>query len=121
MAGDSSSPTSGNSDGRPAASCKDRLRVLGDLPNRDTRRHTRAIATTTIKVPTELRDRISASARSRATTAAGLLTGLLDEHERAERFAAVKAVYARLSPDDDYWAETPAWEALDAPWTSDHG
>jgi hypothetical protein len=77
------------------------------------------MAMTTIKVPTELRDRIRASARSRGTTAAGLLTELLDEHERAERFAAVKAAYVRLSPDDDYWAETRAWEALEAPWPSD--
>lgn len=77
------------------------------------------MATTTIKVPTELRDRISASARSRGTSAAGLLAELLDEHERTERFAAVKAAYARLSLDDDYWAETRAWEAREAPWPSD--
>ena len=77
------------------------------------------VTATTIKVPSELRDRISASARSRGTTAAGLLAELLDEHERAERFAAVKAAYARLAPDDDYWAETRTWEALQAPWPSD--
>ncbi|HET9104814.1 MAG TPA: hypothetical protein VFN55_15790 [Solirubrobacteraceae bacterium] len=77
------------------------------------------MATTTIKVPTELRDRINASARSRGMTAAGLLTELLDEHERAERFAAVKAAYARLPLEDDYWAETRAWEAREAPWSSD--
>jgi hypothetical protein len=77
------------------------------------------MATTTIKVSTELRDRISASARSRGTTAAGLLTELLNEHERAQRFAAVKSAYARLSPEDDYWAKTRAWDALNAPWPSE--
>jgi predicted DNA-binding protein len=92
---------------------------LQKLPIRHTIWYTRWVTTTTIKVPTELRDRISASARSRGTTAAGLLTELLDEHERAKRFSAVKSAYARLSPDDDYWAETRAWEALEAQWPSD--
>lgn len=67
---------------------------------------------TTIKVPTELRDRISEGARKRGVTTAALLTQLLDEHERTQWFAAIKQAYQQLPVDDDYWSETHAWDEL---------
>ncbi|AKU15158.1 hypothetical protein [Luteipulveratus mongoliensis] len=68
-------------------------------------------ATTTIKVTPHARDRINERARAQGVTPAALLERLLDEHDRAQRFAAVRASYAALSPDDDYHAETAAWDA----------
>jgi hypothetical protein len=70
------------------------------------------MALTTIKIPTELRDRISADAKERGVTAAALLSELINDYERARRFAAIREAYANLPPDDDYWAETRDWDTL---------
>ncbi len=72
------------------------------------------MAITTIKVPVELRERISASAKARGVPAATLLTEALDELDRQQRWAAVGAAFAALGPDDDYWDEVRAWDALSA-------
>ena len=64
---------------------------------------------TTIKVPKRLRQRISAEAARDGVTAAGLLSSLLDERDRAARFEAVRAAYAR-GVDEDYREETRAWD-----------
>ncbi len=40
---------------------------------------------TTLKVSEDLRDRINHDAKERGVTAAGLIEGLLDAHERRER------------------------------------
>lgn len=71
-------------------------------------------ATTTIKVTRAARDRINARARAEGVTPAVLLNRLLDEHDRATRFAAVRAGYAALAVDDDYADETAAWDAVNA-------
>lgn len=73
-------------------------------------------ATTTITVPVALRDRINEGARSRGVTAAGLIEGLLDGHERRSRMEA----FGRAMGDagEDYWDEFRSWDvtlADDAP------
>lgn len=73
-----------------------------------------AAATTTIKVTPAARDRINARAKARGVTPAVLLDALLDADDRAQRFAAVRAGYAALPPDDDYYDETAEWDATNA-------
>jgi hypothetical protein len=68
---------------------------------------------TTIKVPSDLRDRINAEASERGLTAAGLLAELLDDYERAQRLAAAKEAMAG-GMDEEYWAEFAAWDAIAA-------
>lgn len=70
---------------------------------------------TTIKVSTELRDRINRDARARGMTAAGLIEALLDGYERRQRMEAFgRAVRAA---DGGYWDEFHAWDVAtdDAP------
>lgn len=71
-------------------------------------------ASTTIKVTPQARDRINKSARAQGVTPAVLLEQLLDEHDRARRFAAVRAGYAALPADDDLTAESAEWDATSA-------
>jgi predicted transcriptional regulator len=66
---------------------------------------------TTIKVPVELRDRVSEDARARGVSMSALLAELVDEYERAQRFAAVRRAYADLPAADDY--ETDDYETDD--------
>ncbi len=68
---------------------------------------------TTIKVPKELRERISRDAARRGVTAAALISDLLDRDEREQRLAAVGEAYA-AAPDADYAEETTAWDAASA-------
>ena len=70
------------------------------------------MTTTTIKVPSELRDRLSADAKQHGQTIAARLADLLTAAEREARFESVRLAYERLPEDDDYWAETRAWDAL---------
>jgi hypothetical protein len=65
---------------------------------------------TTIKVPKTLRERISREAAQQGLTAAGLISELLDEHERQARFRAVRRAYE--NPDSDYLEETEVWDTL---------
>lgn len=69
---------------------------------------------TTIKVPVELRERISADAKAHGQTIATRLEQLISEAERQTRFAEIRAAYARLAPDDDYQEETTSWDSLAA-------
>jgi hypothetical protein len=66
---------------------------------------------TTIKVPKDLRDRISRDAALAGLTAAGFLGALLAEHERAARFDSVRQAYA-TAPDAEYLIETAQWDKL---------
>ena len=68
-------------------------------------------ASTTIKVPVALRDRINHDAGALGVSAAALLEQLLDDYERAQRLASVREAYAQLPADDDYWGEIAAWDA----------
>ena len=67
---------------------------------------------TTIKVPVELRDRISSDAKARGVPTAVLLTELLDEWEHRQRMSAVGEVFATLATDDEYWDEVRAWDDI---------
>ncbi len=71
------------------------------------------MALTTIKVPTELRDRITADARGQGATVAGFLTAMLDEWEHRRRMAAVGSAFAD-GLDEDYRADLAAWDAITA-------
>jgi len=63
---------------------------------------------TTIKVPSELRDRINHEAREHGLPAAGLIENLLDAYERRRRMEAFgRAVRAA---DTEYWDEFAAWD-----------
>jgi hypothetical protein len=64
---------------------------------------------TTIKVPKALRRRLAEQAEKARVTAAGMITALLDEHERRARFRAVGEAYAR--EDDSYLDELDEWAA----------
>jgi len=72
-------------------------------------RYTQGMTVTTIKVSTELRDRISREAGDRRLTAAGFIAQLLDEHDRAERFTAFGRAFERA--DESYAAEVATWDS----------
>lgn len=63
---------------------------------------------TTIKVPTELRDRINRDARARGVTAAGLIEGLLDGYERRRRMELFGRAFRGADPA--YWDEFREWD-----------
>ena len=65
---------------------------------------------TTIKVSKDLRARIARGAAQRRVTAAGLISSLLDEHDREARLQAVGRAYLEASATDD--ADTVAWDSL---------
>lgn len=63
---------------------------------------------TTIKVTTELRDRINRDASERGVTAAGLIERLLDAHERRQRMEAFGRSFR--TADASYRDEFAAWD-----------
>jgi hypothetical protein len=67
---------------------------------------------TTIKVPRDLRARISREAAAQGTTAGGLISALLDDHEKRARLLAVGRAYASI--DDAYVAEVDLWDTVAA-------
>lgn len=66
------------------------------------------MATTTIKVSVELRDRINRDAEARGMTAARLIENLLDGYERRQRMEAVGRAFR--GADADYWDEFRRWD-----------
>lgn len=70
------------------------------------------IQMTTLKVPVQLRQRITQKARAEGHTVAEFLAGLLAEQDRRDRFVAVREAYARLSSAEmkAYWEEAAAWD-----------
>ena len=70
------------------------------------------MALTTIKVPVELRDRISTDAKAHGVPTAVLLRELLDDWEHRRRMAAVGQAFATLAPEDEYWDEVRAWDVI---------
>lgn len=63
---------------------------------------------TTIKVSSELRDRINRDAQERGVTAAGLIERLLDAHERCQRMEAFGRAFR--GADATYWDEFRSWD-----------
>ncbi|GAB93020.1 hypothetical protein [Gordonia rhizosphera] len=66
------------------------------------------MATTTIKVSVELRDRINRDAEANGVTAAGFIEKLVDGYERRQRMEAFGQAFR--SADDDYWDEYRDWD-----------
>jgi predicted transcriptional regulator len=71
-------------------------------------------ATTTIKVPPALRDRINHDAGQRGMTAAALIEELVANYERRQRLEAFGRAFAGV--DATYRAESEAWTAAEAEW-----
>ena len=71
------------------------------------------MAATTIKVPSELRDRLNAEARDAGSTVAAVIQGLLESRERAELFRRMRAEREQLSAADraELEAEYRLWAA----------
>jgi hypothetical protein len=66
---------------------------------------------TSLKVPKHLRDTVMRSARAEGLTAAEFLERVTEEHNRHQRFAAVRRAYAESSGTDrDYDEVTSAWD-----------
>lgn len=63
---------------------------------------------TTIKVSSDLRDRIAQGAAAEGLSAAQLIAQLLDERDRRARLDAVRAAHAAADPA--YVAETQEWD-----------
>ena len=63
---------------------------------------------TTIKVTTELRDRINDDARATGVSAAGLIERLLDAYERRRRMDAFGRSFS--AADGGYWDEFHEWD-----------
>ena len=63
---------------------------------------------TTIKVPTQLRDRINHEARERGLSAAALVEHLLDGYERQRRMDVFGRAFR--AADAEYWDEFAAWD-----------
>ncbi len=63
---------------------------------------------TTIKVPTQLRDRINRNARERGLPAAGLIESLLDAYDRRRRMEAFGRAFR--GADAEYWDEFTSWD-----------
>ncbi len=76
------------------------------------------MTTTTIKVPVELRDRINRDAQARGVTAARLIEGLLDGHDRHARMQAFGAAFR--SADHSYRDELRAWDVALSDRAGDH-
>lgn len=70
---------------------------------------------TTIKVSTDLRDRLKEQAASEQLTMNSYLEKLLEREERARRFARLREQMANTSEEDwkSYREETEWWDALE--------
>lgn len=66
------------------------------------------MATTTIKVPVELRDRINRDAKAHGVSAARLIEQLLDGYERRQRMESFGQAFRGAS--ESYWDEFEAWD-----------
>jgi predicted transcriptional regulator len=74
---------------------------------------------TTIKVDTEIRDRLASVARARGVTMSGLLLDICSELESRQRWVMIHDSYERLRRDDpegwaEYVAELRAWDETTA-------
>lgn len=69
---------------------------------------------TTIKVDSEVRDRLNAEARKRGLTAGSFVEELLDAWAREQRFAAIREAMAQTPRNliDSYRAELSALDTL---------
>ncbi|MDN6486873.1 MAG: toxin-antitoxin system protein [Ancrocorticia populi] len=75
------------------------------------------MTSTTVKVSTELRDRINREAQARGTTAASLIELMLDDYVRRQRMEAFGA--AIRGADQAYWDEFHDWDVALGDGSSD--
>jgi predicted transcriptional regulator len=68
---------------------------------------------TTIKVPSELRDRLNAEARKSNATVATVIETLIAERDRVDRFRVMRAERGTVTPE-----ERVAFDREDADWES---
>jgi predicted transcriptional regulator len=75
------------------------------------------MTSTTIKVPSDLRDRLNAEARKEGRTVAEVIEKLLLERGRAERFRAIREFRLTQTPEQmaDYMAEFEEFASMDPP------
>lgn len=73
------------------------------------------MTTTTIKVSTDLRDRLKSHAAAEHLTMNSYLEKLLECEERARRFAVLREQMANTSEEDwkSYREETEWWDSLE--------
>jgi hypothetical protein len=64
------------------------------------------MATTTLKVPTELRDRLAAQARRRGTTLAGAIAHALEVAEERQFWDDVRATMSTTASREELMAES---------------
>jgi len=67
-------------------------------------------ATTTVKVTPSLRDRINGHAKTEHVTPASFLERLVEEYEKREWFASIKAAYEEEPITAEDQAETGLWD-----------
>ncbi|WP_166435891.1 ribbon-helix-helix protein, CopG family [Cellulomonas shaoxiangyii] len=65
---------------------------------------------TTIKLDSDLRDRLNAAARERGVTTGSFVEALFEGWLREQRFAALREEMARTPPDAAYAADADAWD-----------
>ena len=75
------------------------------------------MSTTTVKVSTELRDRINHEAGARGTTAASFIEMMLDDYVRRQRMEAFGE--AIRGDDETYWDEFHKWDVTLSDESSD--
>lgn len=66
---------------------------------------------TTIKVSSDLRDRLKAQAAARHRTLGEHLEALAREETRRERFAAVRDAMRATPPDEEYLRDSREWQS----------
>ena len=74
------------------------------------------MTSTTIKVSSDLRDRLKEAAAAHGRTLGEHLEVLLEHEARAERFARLRQQLAQTPPDERYLAEAAEWQD-DAAWS----
>ena len=75
------------------------------------------MTSTTVKVSTELRNRINHEAQARGTTAASFIEIMLDDYVRRQRMEAFGA--AIRGADQTYWDEFHNWDVTLSDESSD--
>ena len=73
--------------------------------------YTRDMVSTTVKVPSDLRDRLNSEARSTGSTVAQVIEALFADRDRLERFRAIRAARAEFARSAEDIAEDSLWES----------
>ena len=74
------------------------------------------MTSTTIKVSSDLRDRLKQSASAHGRTLGEHLEALLEQEARSERFSRLRQQMAQAPPDERYDLEAERWQD-DTAWS----